>query len=168
MADLFTLISETVPRTELVAYLTENIADQARVDMQLSSDRQGKEVNASAYGTPMKLAEQRSLTSTGEVHLLTSETGKKQLARTRNLIAGKAEAAIASRIDALKDAVSLMIKFSPAMLTRDPCVIANLRNRDCRRRFLCIVGLKMGTRPGDLQSRFVAAISKQEAAAQHA
>lgn len=26
----------------------------------------------------------------------------------------------------------------------------------------------MGTRPGDLQSRFVAAVSKQEAAAQHA
>lgn len=132
MARCFHSNVATVPRTELVAYLTENIADQARVDMQLSSDRQGKEVNALAYSTPIKLAEQRSLASTGEVHLLTSETGKKQLARTRNLIAGKAEAAIASRIDALRDAVSLMNKYSPPLLTRGSYVLANLCNRDCR------------------------------------
>ena len=137
-----------VPRGDLVAYLNENIADQARVDMQLSSDRQGKEVSASAYNTPIKLVEHRGLSSTGEIHLLTSETGKKQLARTRNLIAGKAETAIASRIDALKDAVSHCC-FGVGAATHN-VLVADLRSRNCRRRFLCSCRLKMGARPGRL------------------
>ena len=89
-----------VPRGELVEYLGDNLAEQSRIDIQLGTDRQGKETT---HGSLAHKTEKDN--HIGEVHLLTAETGKRQLNRAKTIIADKAAEAIRSRVEGIRDAV---------------------------------------------------------------